>query len=89
MNDEKLKKLKEIITLRKMKWINVRASMQMITIDGFEDHLFDQIKHYNRIGCFIEDFIEQTHQFRHLDESRTGKLRDGGKLTIVIQRTNG
>ena len=51
-------------------------SMQMIKIHGVEDHLFDQIKHFNGIGCFIEDFIKHAHQFGNLDESRTGKLRD-------------
>ena len=43
----------------------------MIKIHGVEDHLFDQIKYYNGIGCFIRDFIEQAHQFGNLDESRT------------------
>ena len=76
MNDEKLKQLKKIITLSMMKWRNLRMSMQMIKIHGVEDRLFDQIKHYNGIECFIEDFIEQAHQFGNLDESRTGKLRD-------------
>ena len=59
-----------------MKWRNLRMSMQMIKIHGVEDHSVDQIKHYNGIGCFIEDFIEHAHQFGNLDESRTGKLRD-------------
>ena len=54
-------------------------SMKMIKIHGVEDHLFDQIKHFNGIGCFIEDFIEQAHQFGNLDESRTGKLRSREK----------
>ena len=51
----------------------------MIKIHGVEIHLFDQIKHYNGIGCFVEAFIEQTHQFGILDESSTGKLRDREK----------
>ena len=51
----------------------------MIKIHGVEDHLFDQIKKYNGIGCFIEDFIEQAHQFGVLDERRTGKLRNRSK----------
>ena len=76
MNDEKLKQLKEIITLSMMKW---RMSMQMIKIHGVEDHLFDQIKHYNGIGCFIEDIIEQANQFGNLDESRTDNLRNREK----------
>ena len=54
-------------------------SMQMINIHGIEDHLFDQIKHYNGIGSFIGDFIEQAHQFGKLDESRSDKLRDKEK----------
>ena len=54
-------------------------SMQIIKMHGVEDRLFDQIKHYNGIGCFIEDFIEQAHQFGNLDGSRTGKLRDREK----------
>ena len=58
MNDEKLKQLKQLITLSMMKWRNLRMSMQMIKIHGVKDHLFDQIKHYNGIGCFIEDVIE-------------------------------
>ena len=56
-----------------IKWRNLRISIQMIKIHGVEIHLFDQIKHYNGIGCFVEAFIEQTHQFGILDESSTGK----------------
>ena len=41
INDEKLKQLKEIITLNMMKWRNLRMSIQMIKIHGVEDHLFD------------------------------------------------
>ena len=57
-----------------MKWRNLRMSMQIIKIHVVEAHLFDQIKYFNGIGCFIEDFIEQAHQFGNLDESRTGKI---------------
>ena len=71
-----------------MKWENLRMTMQMIKIHGVEDYLFDKINHYNGIGYFIENFIEQAHQFVNLDESKTSKLRDREKLTIIIQRTN-
>ena len=47
-------------------WRNVRLSIKMVKIHGIEDHLLDQIKH-NGIGCLIEDFIEQAHQFGFLD----------------------
>ena len=79
MNDDKLNQLNEIIKLSMMKWRNLRMLMKMIKLHAVEDHLFNQIKHFNGIGCFIEDFIEQAHQFGNLDESRTGKLRDRGK----------
>ena len=48
----------------------------MTKIHGVEDHLFEQIKTFNVIGCFVEDFIEQAHQFGMLDEKGTGKMRD-------------
>ena len=89
MNHEKSKRLKDMITLSMMKWRNLRMSMQMIKIHGVEDHLFDRIKHYNGIGCFIEDFIEQARQFGNIDESKTGKLRDRENHKISIQCTNG
>ena len=63
MDDSKLKNLNKIITLCMLKWKNLRLSIIMIKIHGIEDHLFNQIKKINDIGCFIEDFIEQTHQF--------------------------
>ena len=67
-----------------IKWKNLRISMQMIKIHGVDNHLFDQIKHFNGIGCFIEDFIEQVHQFKNVDESKTGKLRDSEKAYNLI-----
>ena len=79
MDDVKLINLNERITLCMLKWRHLRLSMKMIKTYGVEDHLFDQIKKNHGIGCFIEDFIEQAHQFGALDEQRTGKLRDRSK----------
>ena len=42
----------------------------------------DQIKKYNGIGCFIENFIEQTHQFGMLDKKRTKNMRDRTKASF-------
>ena len=39
----------------------------MPKIHGIEDHLLDQIIKYNAIGYFIEDFIEQAHQYGMLE----------------------
>ena len=89
MNDAKFINLNEIITLCMEKWINLRLSMKMIKIHGVEDHLFDQIKKFNGIGCFIEDFIEQAYQFGALDERRTGKLRDRKKAFTSHSKKNG
>ena len=41
--------------------------MKMIKIHWIEDLLLDQIKENNGTGCFIEDFIEYTHQFEIID----------------------
>ena len=70
MDDAKLINLNEIITLCMLKWKNIRLSMKMIKIHGVEDHLFNQIKKINGTGCFIEDFIEQTHQFGAIDDKK-------------------
>ena len=47
---------------------NLRLTTKMVNIHGIEDHLLDQIKKYNGIGCFVENFIEQAHQFVMLYE---------------------
>ena len=63
-------------------WKNLRLSTKMVKIHGIEDPLLDQIKKYNGIGCFIEDFIEQEHQFDMLDEKRTANMRDRTKASF-------
>ena len=41
---------------------NLRLFTKMVVkIHGIEDYLLDQIKKYNGIGCFIEDFIEHAY----------------------------
>ena len=57
-------------------WRNLRLSTKMVKIHGIEDHLWDQIKKYNGLGCFIKDFIEQAQQFGMLDQKRTSNMRD-------------
>ena len=36
----------------------------------------------NGIGCFIEDFIEQAHQFGMKDEKRTANMQDRKKAAF-------
>ena len=61
-------------------WKNLRLLTKIVKIHGIEDYLLDQIKKYNGIGCFVEDFIEQEHQFGMLDEKRTANIRDTVKV---------
>ena len=58
----------------------------MVKNHGIEDHLLDQIKKYNGIGWFIEDFIEQAHQFGMLDEKRTANMRDRTKASFSYSK---
>ena len=48
----------------------------MIKIHGIEDYLLNKIIKYHGIGCFIEDCIEQTHQFVIIDERRIYNMRN-------------
>ena len=75
-------------------WRNLRFSSKMPKIHGIEDHLLDQIIMYNGIGCFIEDFIEQAHQYGILEERKSANMRDREKVAhnhskIEIIRNNG
>ena len=44
-----------------------------------EDYLLDQIKEYNRIGSFIEYFVEQAYQLGMIDKKRTRNMKDREK----------
>ena len=59
--------------------VKFKITNKMVNNHGIEDHLLDQIKKYNGIGCFIEDCIEQAHQLGMPDEKRTANMRDREK----------
>ena len=61
MTSDIIDKLENFIEKTMLCWRNLRLSTKMVKIHGIEDHLLDQIKKYNGIGCFIKDFIEQAH----------------------------
>ena len=63
-------------------WRNLRLSTKIVKIHRIKDHLLNQIKKYNGIGCFIECFIEHTYQFGMLDEKRTANMRDRVKTLL-------
>ena len=73
---EIIDKVEIVIDKTMIYWRNLRLSTKMVKIHGIEDYLWDQIKKYNGLGCFIKDFIEQAQQFGMLDKKRTANMRD-------------
>jgi hypothetical protein len=59
-----------------LKWRDLRLSMKMPKIHALEDHLIVAMEQWNGIGDFLEDFIEQAHQFGMKEEKRTANMRD-------------
>ena len=82
MTSEIIDKLEIVLEKPMLCWRNLRLSTKMVKIHGIEDHLLNQIKKYNGIGCFIEDFIEQAHQLGMLDKKRTENIRDRTKASF-------
>ena len=80
ITSEIIDKLEIVINKTMICWRNLRLSTKIVKNHGIEDHLLDQIKKHNGIGCFIEDFIEQAHQFGMIDEKRTANMRDREKV---------
>lgn len=62
-----------VVAFAKM-WRNLRLSMKGPKIHGMEDHLIEQMIQYGGIGCFCEDFVEQSHQYGVKEELRTRGL---------------
>ena len=67
----------------------------MLKIHGIEDHLVDQMRQFNGIVCFLEDFVEQAHQFGMKDEKRTANMPDRSRkynshslLEVASQNTD-
>jgi hypothetical protein len=55
-------------------WRYLRLSMKGPKIHGLEDHLLEHMIRWNRIGDFLEDFVEQAHQYEVKEENRTRRL---------------
>jgi hypothetical protein len=69
-----------------LKWRDLRLSMKMPKIHGLEDHLIASMEQWNGIGDFLEDFIEQAHQFGMKEEKRTANMRDRVKAASSHSR---
>ena len=64
------------VTVVIVKWRDLRLSTDMLKIHGIEDHLVKQMRDFNGFGYFLEDFVEQAHQFGMRDEKRTANMTD-------------
>eukprot|EP00978_Attheya_sp_CCMP212_P025588 scaffold82537_cov26-Attheya_sp.AAC.1 len=74
--EEIVEEAKRYVRAVMVKWRDLLLPVTMPKIHGIEDHLIEQMVKWQGIGCFIEDFIEQAHQFGVNDESRTRGMRD-------------
>ncbi len=59
-----------------LKWRDLRLYTKMPKIHGLEDHLIPMMEQWNGIGDFLEDIIEQAHQFGMKEEKQTANMRD-------------
>ena len=82
MSEEIIDKLEIIIKKILLCWRNLHLSTKMVKIHDLDDHLLNQIKKYNGIGCFVENFIEQARQFGMIDEKLPVNIRDRVKTSI-------
>jgi hypothetical protein len=64
-----------------LKWRDLQLSMKMPKIHGLEDHLAAMMKQWNGISNFLEDSIEQAHQFGMKEEKCTANTRDQVRAT--------
>ena len=63
VDDTICNKAQQYVSAIMVKWIDLRLSMDIMKIHRIEDHLVAHMRLVKGIGCFIEDFIKQAHQF--------------------------
>ena len=68
------------------KWRGLRLSMKLLKIHGIEDHLLPQMERFKGIGDFLEDFIEQAHQFGKDEEARTRNMPNRERAALSHSR---
>ena len=72
------KSVKSVLT----KWRDLHLLLKGPKVHAVEDHLVYLMIIGNGIGCFLEDFIEQSHQTRKLEEKRRGHMGDQQQAEI-------
>ena len=75
LTNEIINLTKQMVAAVLKMWRNLRFSTRGTKLHGLEDHLVEQMVHYNGIGDFTEDFVEQSHQTGVRDELRTRGLK--------------
>jgi hypothetical protein len=65
-----LEKAQQCLHVTMLKWRDLWLSMKMPKIHGMEDHLIASMEQWNGIGNFLEDSVEQTHQFGMEEENK-------------------
>ena len=58
-------------------------------VHAVEDHLVYLMILWNRIRCFLKDFVEQSHQTRKLEEKRSGHIGDPRQAALSLPKMTG
>lgn len=83
LTEEISNEAKRYVKVVMVKWRDLRLSTVMPKVHTLEDHLINQMQQWNGIGCFMEDFVEQAHQFGIQEESRTRGMWDRARAAYV------
>ena len=85
VTDDDIEKFQEFVDAVMLKW---RALGLSITVKAhlLESHAYSQMLYYHGIGDFIEEFVEQLHQFTKRHKRRMGRLSDFKKESDAIAK---
>jgi hypothetical protein len=75
-----LEETKQYLHMTMLMWRDIVLSIKMPKIHGLEDHLIAMMEQWNGIDDYLEDFIEQAHQFGMKEEKSTASMRDGVRV---------
>mmetsp|Transcript_26182 Transcript_26182/g.38989 ORF Transcript_26182/g.38989 Transcript_26182/m.38989 type:complete len:280 (-) Transcript_26182:4-843(-) len=85
ITDEDIEKFKEFVAAVMQKW---RALSLSVTVKAhvLETHALYQMEQYHGVGDFIEEFLEQLHQYTKRHKQRLGCLSDFKKECDAIAK---
>lgn len=79
LSEEKILLLEKLIPMALKRWNQLQLSKEMPKVHGLQ-HLVEQIRRFHGIAEYLEDWIEQMHQFVKQFDARA-KIRDLKKAT--------